>query len=85
MKEDNDTTPEAPGTLQRLLAESPLMFVLAFEGALAVVALVLALLFGLRPWDDIEWPGSAFALVLLATLPMVLALDLLARRPQAEA
>jgi uncharacterized protein len=79
LSEDSETNQEAPGALQRLLAGRPLLFVLAFQGALVVIALVLALLLGLRPWDDIEWSGSAFVLTLLATLPMVLALDLLGR------
>jgi uncharacterized protein len=79
LSEQGNLTPESPGTLQRLLEQRPLLFVLVFEGALVVLALILALLFGLRPWDDIGWSGSAFVMALLATLPMVVALDLLGR------
>ncbi|HRQ66251.1 MAG TPA: CPBP family intramembrane metalloprotease [Xanthomonadaceae bacterium] len=79
MSEDSSTANASRSALQRMLHRHPIPLVLSFEGMLAVVALLLALAFGLRPWNELEISVSVLVLTLAATLPMVLALDLLGR------
>ncbi len=52
---------------------------LAFELGLGVLAIVLALAFGLKPWQALDFGPSAWLLAVLATLPMAAMLPLLAR------
>lgn len=49
------------------------MFALGFESALTIVALALALIFGLRPWLTMEFSAGTLGLSVLATVPMVAA------------
>lgn len=53
--------------------------ILAVELGLGVLAVGLALLFGLAPWDDFDLSGSALVIGAVATLPMALSLLLLDR------
>lgn len=57
-----------------LLNRRPIAFALAFEGALALAAIALALVFGLRPWLAIEFNSDALAHSALATVPLVVAM-----------
>lgn len=61
--------------LGKLMTRRPIMLALAFEGGLALVAIVLALVFGLRPWLSIDFGpealGDALGLSVLATAPLV--------------
>lgn len=66
--------------LGQLLKRRPIVFALAFETALAVVALALALLFGLQPWLAIDFDTDALVLSILATAPMVVAVLALMQR-----
>ncbi|TVQ38874.1 MAG: CPBP family intramembrane metalloprotease [Wenzhouxiangella sp.] len=54
-------------------------YILAFELGLGVLALVLALLFGLRPWLQFDLAIGYWLIGGLATLPMVAGLVLLSR------
>lgn len=58
----------------RWLQNHPVAFMLGFEGGLVLLAFVLALLLGPRPWLDIHWTGEALAWGVLGTLPMLLLL-----------
>ncbi|MFU8831096.1 MAG: lysostaphin resistance A-like protein [Wenzhouxiangella sp.] len=51
--------------------------IILLEAGLGVLAIVLALLFGLAPWLEFEWTATAWLLGLAATVPMVLSLLLL--------
>ncbi len=51
--------------------------ILAFELGLAVLALVLALIFGLRPWLQFDLAPGQWLIGVVATLPMVLGLAVL--------
>lgn len=51
----------------------PIIFALGFEGALAVLALLLALAFGLQPWRGIDFGTDALVLSVLATAPLIFA------------
>lgn len=50
-----------------------------FEGALVVLALVLAPIFGVRPWEDLGFSYHAMLVGLLGTVPMVLGFLILLR------
>jgi uncharacterized protein len=54
----------------------PLAMIIAFEAGLGVVAVVLALIFGLSPWLDFQFDAAAWTLGLLATVPMLIGLVL---------
>lgn len=58
----------------------PVAFALGFEGALAFLALALALLFGLQPWYSIDFGADALVLSMLATVPLVVAVPALMQR-----
>lgn len=60
--------------LGALMKRRPITFALGFESALGILALLLALLFGLRPWLSIDSSASALGLSVLATVPMVAAI-----------
>jgi len=62
-----------PTAFGKLMKRRPIAFALGFESALAILALLLALLFGLRPWLTMEFSAGALGLSVLATLPMVAA------------
>ena len=62
-----------PTALGKLIKRRPIMFALAFESALAVIALLLALIFGLEPWLKIDFGASALGLSILATIPIITA------------
>lgn len=49
----------------------PLRVILAIELGLALLALLLALAFGLTPWQDVSLNGPALFVGLAATLPMI--------------
>ncbi len=49
-------------------------YILAFELGLGVVALVLALIFGLQPWQQFDLSLPQWLLGVVATLPMLLGL-----------
>lgn len=53
----------------RIFAGRPLMAALLFQGALIPFALVLALLLGLTPWNDMAISGEALLVALLAAAP----------------
>ena len=59
---------------------------LAFELGLGVLAVALALLFGLHPWLDLYWHGGLIPITLIATLPMtgMIALVMRSQRNWAE-
>jgi len=61
----------------KLMKRRPIMFALGFESALAIVALALALVFGLRPWLTMEFSAAALGLSVLATVPMIAAVQTL--------
>lgn len=52
----------------------PLAMIIAFEAGLGVVAVMLALIFGLSPWLDFQFNAAAWWLGLLATVPMLVGL-----------
>lgn len=57
-----------------LFPNRPLIAALVFQGAIIPFALLLALLFGLSPWNDMWIDSKALSITLLATvLPLVLA------------
>ena len=62
------------GLLEELMKRRPIAFALGFEIALAVLALLLALVFGLQPWLNIDFSAVALGLSMAATAPMVAAL-----------
>jgi uncharacterized protein len=59
------------------LAARPLTGALLFEGSLLVLALVLALLLGLAPWQALHWSWSALGISAAATVPPLLLMWLL--------
>jgi uncharacterized protein len=59
------------------VARKPLAGALLFQGAMIPLALVLALLLGLRPWADLKVSGAAIAIAMLATIPPLVAAWLL--------
>ena len=68
---DEDPTPTRLG---ELLKRRSILFALGFEGALAVAALALSLLFGLQPWLAIDFGADAMVLSVLATAPLIVAM-----------
>ena len=76
--DDND---DRPSRLGELLQRRPIMFALGFESSLAVLALLLALLFGLQPWRTIDSSVDALVLSILATAPLIVAVLALMRVP----
>lgn len=48
--------------------------IIAFEGGLGIVAVILALLFGLSPWLDLDFGMDGWSAGLLATIPLLLIL-----------
>lgn len=62
-----------PTWLGELMKRRPIAFALGFEGGLAVIALSLALLFGLAPWLTIELSAGSLGWSVAATVPMVAA------------
>lgn len=68
-----------PTRLGELMKRRPIVFALAFEGGLAVIALALALIFGLAPWLTIDFSANALGLSVAATIPMVVAVLALMR------
>lgn len=70
----NPPSDNARCSSRRLLQRHPIVFAFAFEGGLAVVAIGLALIFGLRPWLAIEFGGEALGHSVLATAPLVVAM-----------
>jgi hypothetical protein len=56
-----------------------LALALGFEFGLGVLAIALALVFGLRPWAAMGWDGWTLPLALAATLPMLALLPLVQR------
>jgi len=85
MKDDIDSRKDPggddswPGRLGALMKQRPIAFALAFESALAVIALALALIFGLAPWLTINFSANALGLSVAATIPMVAAVLALMR------
>jgi membrane protease YdiL (CAAX protease family) len=53
----------------------------AFEGGMAIVALVLGRLFDIRPMETFSWSWTGFGLGLLGTLPMLGLLIVFAKLP----
>lgn len=51
------------------------------QGALVLVAVALALIFGLRPWTEVHVSASAVVLSMAATAPLVIGMLLLGRGP----
>ena len=81
MTDDGTRTPDdsgedgqRPTRLGELMKRQPIVFALGFEGALAVLALLLALVFGLQPWLNIDFSPGALGQSVAATVPMVAAL-----------
>lgn len=66
----NEPHPDSPGGL---MSRRPVLFMLGFEGALAVLALLLALVFGLKPWLSMNFSVGALGQSVAATVPMVVA------------
>ena len=63
----------------RLSADRPFVVAVVFEAALIPLALLLAVPVGLQPWREFAAsPGLLFAAV-VATLPLIVALALVAR------
>jgi len=54
-----------------MLRRSPLAGALAIQVAVVVVAIGLAWLFGLAPWQRLHWSAAALTWSVLATLPLV--------------
>ncbi len=67
---DND---HRPSRLGELLERRPIAFALGFEGALALVAIVIALIFGLSPWLTVIFDTDALVWSVLATFALVVA------------
>ncbi|MEX0914869.1 MAG: CPBP family glutamic-type intramembrane protease [Wenzhouxiangellaceae bacterium] len=65
---------ERSSRLGELLQRRPIAFAFAFEGGLAIVAIVLALVFGLRPWLTIQLDMDALGHSVVATAPLVVAM-----------
>ena len=63
-----------PTRFGALMKRRPIAAALGFECALAILALLLALLFGLQPWLSIDFSATALGLSVLATVPMVAAI-----------
>lgn len=76
-----DENDDRPSRLGELLQRRPIIFALGFEGSLAVLALLLALLFGLQPWRTIDSSVDALVLSILATAPLIVAVLALMRVP----
>ncbi|MCA1779289.1 MAG: CPBP family intramembrane metalloprotease [Xanthomonadaceae bacterium] len=70
---------QRPSRLGALMKRRPIMFALGFESALAVLALALALIFGLEPWLGIAFSAGALGLSIAATVPIVAAMLALMR------
>jgi uncharacterized protein len=60
-----------------LMATRPIAGAIAFEGGLLVTALLLALLFGLAPWEDLDLSWQALGVSIGATAPLLLVVWLL--------
>ncbi|MDT8449364.1 MAG: CPBP family intramembrane glutamic endopeptidase [Wenzhouxiangellaceae bacterium] len=67
-------------SFEALIQRSPVLIALAFEGGLGALALLLALVFGVRPWLAIDFGVDALSQSLLATVPPVAAILVLMRR-----
>lgn len=68
-----------PPRLSHELQHHPVRFAVAFEGALAVLALALAWLFGLRPWLNIAFTINDLLIALIATAAVTVAMVMLMR------
>lgn len=71
MKEDKDSgfrTPPEPGEAK---FRPSLGAILGFELGLGALAIVLALIFGLRPWLELGWGVMTWVWGVLATLPLL--------------
>ena len=66
-------------SLRESFARYPRITALVFEGLIIPVALVLALILGLAPWEDLHFTAEALLLSLLATVPLLVVLRGLAR------
>ncbi len=58
-------------SLGALMQRRPVVVALLFEGGLAVLALALALMFGLRPWLTIRLDAATPLLAVAATVPLL--------------
>lgn len=61
------------------LQARPVLVSCLFEGSLAVLAVALGLLFGLRPWTELDYSSRDLTLAILATAVLLLPLPLLNR------
>ena len=66
-------------SLRQSIARYPLITALVFEGLIIPVAVVLALILGLAPWEDFHFTAEALLLSVLATVPLLVVLRGLAR------
>lgn len=62
-----------------MMARHPVAAALLFEGAVLLLGLLLALFFGLRPWEALHSPLAAIAISILLTGPVLLVAGLLSR------
>ncbi len=70
---------ENQATGNTLIERRPIAFAIGFEAGLGVFAVVLALVFGLKPWLEIHFDLAALNLAVLGTLPLIAGLFWLAR------
>lgn len=78
---DDNSDINSRSRLSILMTRRPILFALGFEGSLAIVAVLIALLFGLKPWAAIDPGWDALGWSLVATGPLVLAVLVLMRFP----
>ena len=71
MQDDKDSGFQGDQAGEGRMKTPSLGTILGFELGRGVLAIALALIFGLRPWLDFAWGWSAWLLGLAATLPML--------------
>lgn len=71
MQEDKDNGFQGDPAQSGSMQTPSLGAILGFELGLGVLAIALALIFGLRPWAELHFGPFAWLLGLVATLPMV--------------
>jgi len=71
---ESESGESRPSRFRAFLHRQPILFMLAFEVGLGLVAVVLALVFGLRPWLAGQFGSAALIQSLLATALLVAAM-----------
>lgn len=68
-------------SFETAMQRRPIVLALVVEGALAALALLLAVIFGLKPWSSIVLDASTLGQAVAATVPLAVLVLLMVRLP----